>query len=341
MDPKVFPFWTLVGEHGFFKAHPQETLKPENVIVCWTCASPRDPTTLIRRFGGFASPESFEAWYQRVPQVKRNGYEVIWGHQKPHFDIDISSPDVDGEKILQALLQGIETVLGRLSVQWQPQSALAVYTSHGTTSKGTMKQSYHVVLPTYMHASSEEAKAFAYAAIAEMPADLQPYVDKGVYSPTQQFRLLGSTKLGDQRHKSATAVVYKGTSVPATTSLAASLVRHTAGCTTLPALPTSPALWTVQAAPEVAYSDAHAAFALLAYETWCKEDGVPFAFDKAEQSFVYLRRLRPSTCPVCERVHEHDNAFLYIHPEGHVYYYCRRNTDKRRTYVGHIQLSTD
>jgi hypothetical protein len=54
--------------------------------------------------------------------------------------------------------------------------------------------------------------------------------------------------------------------------------------------------------------------------------------------YVCLKRIKPSTCPVCEKQHEAENAFLYCTPEGNVNFVCRRAQESRKgrssMYVG-------
>lgn len=60
------------------------------------------------------------------------------------------------------------------------------------------KQSYHVVIRGFKHKDHKdhkEAKAFYELVKIRLPPYLQPYLDKAVYGPKQQFRLLGNHKI--------------------------------------------------------------------------------------------------------------------------------------------------
>jgi len=53
----------------------------------------------------------------------------------------------------------------------------------------------------------------------------------------------------------------------------------------------------------------------------------PFIVRDVKGSIISLKRLKPSFCKICERVHEHENPYLLV-IDDNVYFYCRRNTDK-------------
>lgn len=53
-------------------------------------------------------------------------------------------------------------------------------------------------------------------------------------------------------------------------------------------------------------------------------------------TYVSLRRKRPSNCPSCNRVHEREGAYISITPGGQYKYCCFRDTSKR-TLIGRAQ----
>lgn len=318
---RYFPFSSLKEEKedGLLRRYPKEKLR-HHPVVCWTSSNDQCHDGVERRYGAFESVRSLFAFYERVPSAHRTGYEVILGcyPQRPHFDVDVKTLDVSGEQIMELLVDVIQSVLESKGVQLNLEHDLMIYTSHGSD-----KQSYHVVLPNHCHANNTQAKAFADQVRVALPSEARVYVDAGVYNPLQQFRLLGSTKVGKQRPKVEQLVwYYHGTRMQAEAlepmaSFARSLVGWTVDCTPLP-------VWDV---PEPSFvpkrflsCEAEDALALLATDPALNSCRFKAS---AKGSVISLQRLSPGYCPVCERTHEHDNAYLVIN-DNKVYYKCHR-----------------
>jgi len=77
----------------------------------------------------------------------------------------------------------------------------------------------------------------------------------------------------------------------------------------------------------------------------CKEfEGLHFPFtylktveDNGISSIILLRRNSPSTCLICKRIHEHENAYLIVAGEDRdVYLDCRRNAHNKKLFVGKL-----
>lgn len=324
MDARLrpfFPFGSLKEEKqdGLLHRHPKERLKG-HPVVCWTSRNERCHDGVERRYGVFESVPSFFGFYNRVPAEARTGYEVILGcyPQKPHFDIDISTRDVSGEQVVELLVDVVQSVLASRGVQLDLVHDLMVYTSHGAE-----KQSYHVVLPQHCHANNVQAKAFSEQVRALLPVEARKYVDPGVYNPLQQFRLLGSTKVGKGRPKvEQLEWFYHGQRIQGDTlepmhALARSLVGWTLDCTPLP-------VWDV---PEPSFVpkrflsvEAEEAIALLHADPAL--GGNRFKAKNAG-GVISLTRQAPGYCPLCTCVHDRENAYLVIR-DNNVYYKCHR-----------------
>ena len=62
-----------------------------------------------------------------------------------------------------------------------------------------------------------------------------------------------------------------------------------------------------------------------------------FQFGKGMSNFVLLQRISESGCPICERVHEKENAFLWVKmlvkengiTRYEIYFDCRRSNGKK------------
>lgn len=331
MDPRIathFPYWSLLGERGLFASHPQATLRTR-LVVCWTAEKATgDPE---RRYGVFASVPVFHAFYSRLPEEARTGYEVVLGEfpQKPHFDIDNEDASVPGDLVLQALVDALMRVSGQHGLALDPARDLAVYTSHGAG-----KQSYHLVVTTWAHKDHKQAKVFADAVFAECAPELRDRVgllDRKVYNPLQQWRLLGSTKVKKRRTKKETAWTYHGRLlVPEERTpmeaLARSLLGWTEDCHPMPTMRVPEPTATQRPLAPGTASDAWAA--LVEHPAFGKKGAAVFK-PSPQGAKVLLKRLRPSWCPVCDRTHDHQNAFLEV-DNNEIYFRCWQGLLERK-----------
>jgi hypothetical protein len=232
---------------------------------------------------------------------------------------------------------------------------LLLYSSHGTH-----KRSFHVVIHHYCHPHHREAKAF-YLLVKEKMGEWGKYLDPQVYSSKQNFRLVGSQKIGSRRPKVfCETFEYEGETIlhrfdeefeededsqrlKRLTILKESLVSLTNECMYLP-------LFNVETEQATSYADtgdlkpevidkALELFEKSGNVRW-EDPRFPYAVRDIKGPIISLRRLRPSKCPICRRVHQSENPYLLV-AYNTVYFYCRRaetSTGPKRVEIGRLQL---
>lgn len=340
------------------------------------------PKKDVRLYTVFDSHVEFAMFQQSFEIYKRSFYEIAFGDylQKPHFDIDIDLPDPNdpqaykgppvseeiAERLKDTVIRLIIEVFNEKGVVISLQRDVLVYTSHGID-----KRSYHIIINNHCHAGCKEAKALYDLVIQRFPADLKIYVennniDSSVYSPKQQFRILGSTKIGKNRTKKfskewifeGNTIVHEYIEVPDTPEyesvlqLEESLLTFTNNCSILPSL-----LQSDPNAPNVASSGhsytgsmeninkelANKAFKLLIENLkasgLCSGKNLPFSVLSIAGINIALKRHRPTPCGICRKIHEHENPYLIVAGEGatrNVYFHCRRAPRDRKQYIGKI-----
>lgn len=311
-----------------------------HLVVCGT----------FEQFGHcYAFFDSYIEYYQYVPNFQENRrcfYEVIFGEyrQKPHFDVDIEldSPDIDeiAQQTIESLIDGIVMALQQKGVHIDLATNLLLFTSHGGG-----KRSFHVVVDGYTHSGNKEAEAFYHAVLDHIPEPLRRFVDPKVYNARQQFRIVGCRKLGKDRVKAFNCewmhhgVVYQHPDVEELDLLAKSLVTFVSDCVDLPC-------WLEAVTYGLRYrsydeendiSEETAQRALRLLDTVL---GVN-AFDIADikGALIVLKRKAASICPLCQRVHEHENPYLRVNG-GCVYWHCRRAPDEARLFVGYLGITS-
>lgn len=350
------------------------------LIVCMM--TPKAKTTDgndLRLYSFFDSYIDFASYQRKFSPERRSFYEVILGGtlQKPHFDIDLNSeellpihPDLisTGNLIKDAVITSIIKVFEEKGVILDPIRDILIYTSHNQT-----KQSYHIIVNNYCHYNNEEAKALYKLVVAKFPEELMPYVkktiDPKVYSPTQQFRILGSQKIGSGRVKVfAKTFTYQNQTYehqyiePAETpeyemilQLEESLLSSTSSCNILPSFldPNNLGYNGQNGAYAAKYNteDVTKDLAARAIQLLASLGGVtpkdkrfPYQFLGIKGGIISLKRLKASKCQLCNRVHENENPYLLVVGEGNnktIYFHCRRAPAEKKLLIGYLDEKVD
>jgi hypothetical protein len=324
----------------------------------------------IRIYGFFDSYLEFYEYMQNFEPSERAFYEIIFGElpQKPHFDMDISMDDLNklypgedmndvSEILRQAVIMGCIEVLAENMVMIDMTRDILLYSSHGEN-----KRSYHLVLNNKCHDGNKEAKAFYDAVMNKVRiytnGKYLEFVDKSVYSPRQQFRMVGCQKQGSNRPKVFYEQFwYQGEqythnynedvtdiTMKKLTIIYESMVSFTSGCTFLPSL-IPPKLINHNNLGEMPDLDQniveHCMIMLREKMDFC-----PFSVKEVRGHLIALKRHAPSYCPICNlpKPHEKENPFLFI-LGGKVYWDCRRSENyvenPKKFFVGYLAMTID
>lgn len=337
-----------------------------SLIICWNSGRPDLPKRLFTYFKSYLAFAAFQRkFFPLGPhQLERNFFEVILGDsaQKPHFDLeqDAPFPTESLEDIWTCLLTTLIQVMLEKGVTLIPERDILNFSSHGPN-----KRSYHVVIDNYCHSNHKEAKAFYDAVVAKLPEAYRPYVDKAVYSSKQQFRIVGSQKVKSGRIKTLispwplfppkevkmapTLVKYIYSELPESSDmeellqLEASLVGCTHNCVMLPSFlnkeETTKSLGWDQEREPISDVVAKLAVEQLAMTANLTLAQLPYKMTGIKGGLVMLKRLKPSTCRICKRVHELENPFLIVVKRAigyQVYFHCRRATNEAKLDLGLI-----
>jgi hypothetical protein len=185
------------------------------------------------------------------------------------------------------------------------------------------------------------------------------WIDRAVYSPTQQFRIVGSRKIGSTRVKTFqtswkyhdTYVHYKYPDEPDSPEfefvmqLEASMISFTGNCKMLPAFDPKPeTIKSYGESEDITKNDANEAINLIAMagNIIVSDRRFPYKFMGINGPIVMLKRVKPSMCKICKRKHEHENPYLLvIGEEKNVYFFCRRASEDQKLFLGKLNPSTE
>lgn len=302
-----------------------------NKFIVWRCAETVE-------YNAFDNAEQFYWQMTKIQPSARNYYETVRDgvKQKPRFDIDIA---LDSLPIMVSPKDIVNEVIFAIK---HSSPDIATEQILIFNSNGEKKHSYHIVIDGWYHNNSLEAKTF-YTKIASLvPGNMKKFVDAAVYKSTQQFRLLGSTKRGENRFKiqerswifNGKTILYPERETPLNDFLH-SLLTYTENCSLLEIeIPTFDKGVGKSATTVVDGADIEAVI----------PDG--FVLDGEKDYGYRLKRIKPSHCLVCARIHgdgnssKGDNARIVV-DGNNIYLYCFRNTDGSRYLLDTIVTSTE
>lgn len=280
-------------------------------------------------------------------------YEVISG-EKPYkffFDIDISSDNpsrmsINGTRALAKslvfdLLKSVQKHWKEVTSQnkpFNPDLDIIIYTSHGLTTDKRTKYSFHLVFPRLIVEDCKIAKNVAGIFTSELDDEIKGkgYIDMSVYKTTQQLRILGNYKFENKQRIKKLEPEWNFFDISGRYSLPENLDKEDK-CDRMfldsfITYMSKKKVYLVRdtsekVEPTYKISDS---FPEIPNDIL---DSIPYGFRRADSigNITKLKREVPSYCPICEQLHEHENACLvYLHDTGRWIFYCHR----ANTYAG-------
>lgn len=363
--PRFLPSYGM----GLMDAVSSEELK-KRLIVCMNVPGTQKPREsraeleLSRRartsvekteryFSSWASPTDFLKYIQPVSKENWCFFEYILGDQaqKLYFDVDMTPEKLevfskthqkfpessDLERIAADLLDHLinsilETFIER-GIILDFEKNILIFTSHSKT-----KKSFHVVIDGYAVLNHKENFILANEVFETIPDEHLQFIDRGMYSSKQQFRLFQSQKLGSGRPKVFLREwSFRGR--PVRSTAADNLADENLKLTSLFLMSCVSYTKTCQLLPPVLKEDEHfdrkslsATNEITDEIAQAIEERLPesllqiFQVGQVQGSLITLRRKRPSNCPICHTnpndKHESDNAFLTVNNRGEVRFHC-------------------
>lgn len=158
---------------------------------------------------------------------EKHFYEVIYGNQKPHFDVDMEilrvlneeneNPLNFGEDYKQLLQTDRQSFISKVFLKIICQSIYDMFSKMYPVAFDAEKQfvitdsstpdkiSFHIVLDGIFHRSCQESKVLYDAVVANIAMTDKNFdtrvIDSAVYKRNQQFRTLWSSKIGKSNAK--------------------------------------------------------------------------------------------------------------------------------------------
>jgi hypothetical protein len=337
-------FATLIDRDGCHGLLSTFEYQKGNIVIC------RGDT---RKFRAFDDYIEFGRYLYDLPPEDRVFFEVILERspQKFYLDIDASSDDISLEDSIVFIEYLVEEV-GKLFLEViGKRYPILVYSSHGAGNDH--KISYHIIVDGICLLGCHQNKIL-FSRLMERLDDRKRFIDGCLFKRVQQMRIWTCTKHGHDRYKRLTTLSTDANGkqfVPPTgmretklflSLLGSSLISHTLVCDILPAFPEPPRQKIeIDSDAEVQVDDDLVVEIMSLYCRYHDLDSCPFDFLNVAQedgfrAMVLCKRIAPSWCERCKRVHENENAyFLVWGNEYHVSFCCRRH--ERNLYLGALR----
>lgn len=244
----------------------------------------------------------------------------------------------------------VETIIKGCQIILEPnvlnlEKDVLIYTSHDVD-----KVSYHIVLDHWCHHDHVEAKAFFDQVYnycqGELKGKYVDCIDSSVYKPNQNFRILGSQKCLSNRVKifqpyfyyngdiiNHTCIMIDNIDKQNLHHLCKSLITFTSGCQLLQTFYIEKN--TIKYNYYITEKDLEEITTLLH-----KQFNNMFTIRDVVGYKVFLKRAKPYHCPMCLRVHLHENPMLLVY-YGAVKWSCRRRDDRKTILLGYLSSTTN
>lgn len=282
------------------------------------------------------------AWFRnhvdfwvKTKSLPQNFHEVISGSRKPYFDIDKAE---SLEKLERAIEEVCLVLLRLLPIR---KENLLLFTSIGDCknhllhdSSSQQKFSAHIIVHGYYYSSARQVRELYNLVYKELPVEIGDLLDPGVYSSVQNFRLLGSSKLGQNRPKVHQKLILEGEEVKLPLPHPDAYVMEILRLSLVGNVSNSHLLPDIYKETEEEEKEDFNGEEVKEILRFCraKIEEFPFRKRQIKENYIILQRIKPSFCPSCQRVHENESPYIKVNGID-VYFYCRRG---KPLYLGQL-----
>lgn len=247
----------------------------------------------------FDDVDKFITFYSSVSDERKCYNEVIFNsRQKMRIDIDAdinSMTKEEWDESMKIIHHVFKFLLSKQNI--------AIYEMSDET-----KYSCHMICTTLYFDNSEICR-YICNVIADKCKEHGKYIDKSVYNKVQHFRMEYSTKPGTKRYK---YVTHSDDDY----NFEDGLITYTKKCKHADIKINSP-------------KQINTSFNKCAYKVhldWCVS-----VSQSKDNKLIIMRRLKPSFCGVCSRIHTSENPYIIVVSDTMALLYCRRSVTKEYT----------
>jgi len=324
-----YHYFNKKGEESLTK---YKRIEDENLVVCQQLST--------RRYGLFQNFAAFSRYFQTVDEGEKCFYEMLLADnpRKPYFDIDMEKykfPNFDEKEMFKDIKEILKYFLGK-------DYKLVVFSSHTS-----YKRSYHLIIDDLVLKNYKECEVFYNKIVEKLDPKYKPFFDRCVYKSLQQFRIVGSKKFSKENTKKFEKELSVNFKYPDRCRekiakfiylLSVSLISNNSYCQTLCGFspPEPERTLSSGAACEGDIADVLQNF----YAVYSPDD---FQYSECKEQngnlLLVLRRLNPTFCKECDRIHENENPFITVTGlYRNITFYCRRTDENKGVSLGYLGI---
>jgi len=314
---KWYHYFNKTGEENLIE---NETILEGNLMVCQQLK--------YRRYTLFENFNKFTKHFLTRLDEEKCFYEMMREEdgRKPYFDIDIDDLSFDFTSMIEQIKNTIIDMIGK-------KIKILVFDSSTKT-----KLSFHIIVDDVYLQSYKELLTFYDKVEEKLSEKNKKYMDRSVYKSVQQFRISGSCKFMKDNIKKLREDLSYRFSIPKRIKteigkfnylLASSLITNVSSCRVLCGFQPIVEEKDLNFSGSANEGDIEDVMKMF-YEKYSYGD---FSFQECKEKngnlLIVLRRLNPTYCELCKRVHESENPYITVTGDfRNVTFYCRRKDEK-------------
>ena len=302
-----------------FTKLPSEVIKgeSENSIIVSHNLRTAEKFDNYDEFYNFAMNQPNPCFYEVLSESKK---------RKMYFDIDIhDKTKIDIDKFIYEVCSIIRDIL---------QDSIIMTTK--SQNDTTVKCGIHFIIVNYVVSNVYNAKRFYDTVFSKIPNEYKDHFDDKVYKSIQQFRVLFSSKMNENRPKRFFKMI-PSLNIKVDKKLLLNLsliqiIKNDIGIEVFE-IPEDILFYVEPKNYENNYYHNESDIIEQIDDNKIKiilklasqyMDFSCFKYTHTKGIFIVLKRLKPSKCFNCNRIHENENAFLF-EANNKIFFGCRRN----------------
>lgn len=298
-----------------------------------------------RTFKHFKNISIFLDFVKSVEKKKRNFHEIIpSGPQKLKFDVDAYKDSIafDACEVVRSIVISCKKIFkSNYNISLKKENFVVF------DSTGCDKYSYHLVISGYHVNDHRSAKVIANTVYQKINQRFQRYVDMGIYSSCQSFRLPYCNKYCSTRFKQPVDYPSDVSNIRSK-EFKKMLITHLTSDSVLVFVN------CVKIDREKVHLRHSSDIEQILKRVRDTFGSFPFKIKNIKKDLIELERIESSFCPSCMRIHDRENSYVYEEKtlvksaKTRVYWVCRRNNkpilclDKiKSSFVSEIGIDPD
>ena len=327
MEQRWYYFFNRDGLENLIQ---KEKIEENNLVICQELVK--------RKYTLFKSFSYFCDYFHQTNDQEKCFYELLTSNmpRKPYFDIDMKRESIenfDEKKMIRQFKKIVHDMIGK-------DNTILIFASHTHE-----KLSYHIIIDKVYLQNYREAGVFFDRICDKLDPIYKPYFDKSVYKSIQQFRIIGSHKFNKDNTKKIEKDLCYNFKYPERYRTNKGKFIYLVSCSLVGNISDSKVLCGFAPKEEIKKLEIGSACEgdvedtmRIFYSKYSPDD---FTFSSCKETngnlLITLRRLNPTYCEDCKRIHQSENPFITVLGQNrNISFYCRRRDNYGGVHLGSL-----